>query len=142
MNLFIIDDDPFQHFIMEKMLTPHLTNPVDQVTHSDNADEILKFIEVNRSNADRLPDIIFLDLNMPIMNGWDFLERYKRIQQKITKLIPIYIISSSIDSRDISRLKKYTSVKDYVLKPVTRPALEKIFDTGAANAIQADLNDQ
>jgi len=133
MNLFIIDDDPFQHFIMEKMLTLHLINPVDQVTHSDNADEILKFIEVNRSNADRLPDIIFLDLNMPIMNGWDFLERYKIIQRKITKLIPIYIMSSSIDSSDISRLKKYRSVKDYVLKPVTRPALEKIFETGATD---------
>jgi CheY-like chemotaxis protein len=132
-NLFIIDDDPVQHFIMERMLNLYLKNPVDQVTHSDNAFEILKFMEVNSDNTDRLPDMIFLDLNMPIMNGWDFLEQYKSIQQKITKLITIYIMSSSVDPRDISRSKKYRSVKDYVLKPVTRPALEKIFETGSVS---------
>jgi len=135
-NLFIIDDDPFQHFIMERMLTQYLTASVDQVIHSDNAGEILKFLEVNRENTDRLPDIIFLDLNMPIMDGWGFLEKYKKLQRKITKLIAIYIISSSVDPRDISRSKKYVSVKDYVFKPVTRPALEKIFDSSA----NADLN--
>jgi CheY-like chemotaxis protein len=139
-NLFIIDDDPIQHFIMGKMLTLYLTKSVDQVTHSDNADEILKFMEINSDDTDRLPDIIFLDLNMPIMNGWDFLEQYKKLQQKITKLITIYIISSSVDPRDISRSKKYISVKDYVLKPVTRPALEKIFDIGAANADRTQLS--
>jgi CheY-like chemotaxis protein len=140
MNLFIIDDDPVQHFIMEKMLTLYLTNPVDHVTYSDNAVEILRFMEVNSDNTDRLPDIIFLDLNMPIMNGWDFLERYKKIQQKITKLITIYIVSSSVDQRDISRSKKYVSVKDYILKPVTRPTLEKIFNIGAANASYMKLS--
>jgi CheY-like chemotaxis protein len=139
-NLFIIDDDPIQHFIMERMLTLYLTNPVDKVTHSDNADEILKFMEVNRDNTDRLPDIIFLDLNMPIMNGWDFLERYKKLQQRLTKLITIYIVSSSVDPRDISRSKKYVSVKDYVLKPVTRPVLEKIFDIRTTNADHKQLS--
>ncbi len=133
MNLFIIDDDPVQHFIMERMLNLYLKIPVDQVTHSDNADEILKFLEVNSDNTDRLPDMIFLDLNMPIMSGWDFLERYKSIQKKITKLITIYIMSSSVDPRDISRSKKYRSVKDYVLKPVTRPALEKIFEISSVS---------
>jgi CheY-like chemotaxis protein len=132
-NLFIIDDDPVQHFIMKRMLNLYLKTNVDQVTHTDNADEILKFLEVNSDNSDRLPDMIFLDINMPIMNGWDFLERYKSIQQKITKLITIYIMSSSVDPRDISRSKKYRSVKDYVLKPVTRPALEKIFETGSVS---------
>lgn len=128
MNLIIIDDEPLQHFIMERMLSLYLSNSVDHITYSSNAIEILKFLETNRNNADELPDIIFLDLNMPVMNGWDFLDSYKRLQQKVAKSITIYVVSSSIDPGDILRSKKYLSVKDYIIKPMTKLALKKIFD--------------
>jgi CheY-like chemotaxis protein len=131
--LIIIDDEPLQHFIMERMLSLYLSNPVDHITYSSNAIEILNFLEINRNNADELPDIIFLDLNMPVMNGWDFLDSYKRLQQKVAKPITIYVISSSIDPSDILRSKKYLAVKDYIIKPMTKLALKKIFDHDSPN---------
>lgn len=132
MNLIIIDDEPIQHFIMERMLARYVSTVKDDITYSNNGVEVLAFLDENREDAAKLPDIIFLDLNMPIMNGWDFLESFKRFQQKIVKPIMIYVISSSIDPGDISRSKKYKAVKDYIIKPMTRLALKKIFDKDSA----------
>lgn len=70
-----------------------------------------------------MPDVIFLDINMPIMNGWQFLEQFKQIQPKIDKEITIYLVSSSFDDRDINRSKEYTEVTDYIIKPVKRSNL-------------------
>jgi len=127
-NLIVIDDDPIQHFIMKKLLTLYLTTGPDEVTFSDNGVEVLEFLDINRDNKDVLPDLIFLDLNMPILSGWDFLERFTHIQKKIIKPIWIYIISSSIHPGDISQSGNYLFVKDYVIKPMTRLLLNKIFE--------------
>tara|TARA_R110002074_G_scaffold197610_6_gene364807 strand:+ start:80124 stop:80459 length:336 start_codon:yes stop_codon:yes gene_type:complete len=73
-----------------------------------------------------LPDVIFLDLNMPIMNGWEFLDEYKNYQHDISKKTIIYIISSSVDPRDLERVKHYNQVNNYILKPITPDDLAKI----------------
>jgi CheY-like chemotaxis protein len=73
-----------------------------------------------------LPEVIFLDLNMPIMNGWEFLEEYKNCQHEISKKTTIYIISSSVDPRDLERVKHYNQVDTYILKPITPDDLGKI----------------
>lgn len=127
MKLIIIDDEPIQHFIMDRMLGRYFASGKDHTMHSDSGPVILEFLDKNKYNADELPDIIFLDLHMPIMNGWDFLERFKKIRKEITKSIIIYVVSSSIDPVDISRSKRYSFVKDYIIKPVTLPTLTKIF---------------
>ncbi|WP_339650564.1 response regulator [uncultured Maribacter sp.] len=74
-----------------------------------------------------LPDVIFLDLNMPIMNGWEFLEEYENCSYDISKKTNIYIISSSVDPRDLERVKQYNKVDSYILKPITPDDLGKIF---------------
>ena len=78
MKLIIIDDEPIQHFIMDRMLGRYFASGKDHTMHSDSGPVILEFLDKNKYNADELPDIIFLDLHMPIMNGWDFLERFKK----------------------------------------------------------------
>ena len=62
------------------------------------------------------------------MSGWDFLERFKKLHKQLTKSIHIYVVSSSIDPNDITRSRKYSFVKDYIIKPMTRLALKDIFD--------------
>jgi CheY-like chemotaxis protein len=73
-----------------------------------------------------LPEVIFLDLNMPIMNGWEFLDEYKNCQHDESKKTIIYIISSSVDPRDLERVKHYNQVDTYILKPITPDDLAKI----------------
>lgn len=128
MNLIIIDDEPIQHFIVNRMLKLYISLDLDKIKHSDNGFTILDFLDKNKDNADELPDIIFLDLHMPIMNGWDFLEHFEKAHKKFSKSILVYVISSSIDPNEISQSKKYTFVKDYIIKPMTTVALKKIFE--------------
>lgn len=127
MKLIIIDDEPIQHFILDRMLGRYFSSEKDHTIHSDNGTVILDFLTKNKNNTDELPDIIFLDLHMPIMNGWEFLDHFKKIRKEIAKSISIYVVSSSIDPIDISRSKRYAFVKDYIVKPITLPTLTKIF---------------
>ncbi|MGB3145956.1 MAG: response regulator, partial [Maribacter sp.] len=73
-----------------------------------------------------LPEVIFLDLNMPIMNGWEFLEEFEKLPNHNLKKAIIYIISSSVDPRDLERFKNYRQVNNYILKPITPNDLEAV----------------
>jgi len=77
--------------------------------------------------AENIPEIIFLDLNMPVMDGWEFLERFTKIKNKLGKVITLYVVSSSINPLDVDRAKSLTSVHDYLIKPVNISELENIF---------------
>ncbi|PLB17916.1 MAG: Two-component response regulator [Flavobacteriaceae bacterium FS1-H7996/R] len=66
-----------------------------------------------------LPDVILLDLNMPVMDGWEFLEEFISLKPKLEKKIPIYIVSSSNDPADIMKAKSISEVTDFIIKPVT-----------------------
>ena len=78
------------------------------------------------NNGDKMPSVIFLDLNMPIMNGWDFLEDFVQIPHNNREEVLIYIISSSIDPRDLEQIKSYEVVNNYILKPVVREDLHTV----------------
>jgi CheY-like chemotaxis protein len=85
----------------------------------DNGEEARKYFSENAGNPEKLPDVILLDINMPIMDGWDFLEWYKVNKEGFARKIPVFMVSSSIDWRDIERAKSYDSVMDYISKPLT-----------------------
>jgi CheY-like chemotaxis protein len=63
--------------------------------------------------------MILLDLNMPFMDGWEFLTAFEAIRDSLSKSIVIYVVSSSIDERDALRARSYGDVQDYLEKPVT-----------------------
>jgi CheY-like chemotaxis protein len=73
-----------------------------------------------------LPDMILLDINMPLMDGWEFLKAYDQIKDRLGKAIKIYVVSSSIDERDVSRARSINHVVDYVEKPVTTDRLREL----------------
>ncbi|MBI2419991.1 MAG: response regulator [Ignavibacteriales bacterium] len=77
---------------------------------------------------DKLPDLIFLDLNMPVMDGWQFLDEFTALSDLFAKKIPIYIVSSSIAAEDILRAKSYEVVNEYIVKPVTKEMLINILE--------------
>ncbi len=89
-----------------------------------NGEEALINLKSIIKAEEKLPDIILLDLNMPIMDGWQFLDEFTKI--KTEKKITIYIITSSVDPMDIEKAKEYNNVNNYIVKPITLEALQDI----------------
>ena len=114
----LVDDDKIFQLTASKTIKS--TEITDNILQFLNGEEALQFLKKNISDPATLPDYIFLDINMPYIDGWMFLEDYDDLKSKITKPISIYMVSSSIDPKDIQRAKTNNNVKDYVIKPVTR----------------------
>lgn len=124
-SLYVIDDDKIYHFLFKNLLKQNGIN-VD-ITFFCNGADAIEFIQKNYNKVE-LPDVILLDVNMPIMNGWQFLEEYAKIKPELPKQSIIYMISSSNSEVDINKAKEFNAVvKDYYLKPICREDLNKIF---------------
>lgn len=116
-KVFIIDDDPIHQRIAQIMITKHRI--FDVFISYTEAGDALKFLEENYSIAEALPDVILLDLNMPVIDGWGFLESFEKIKDRLVKKIRIFIVSSSVDEKDISRSQSYSWVEGFISKPLT-----------------------
>jgi two-component system, chemotaxis family, chemotaxis protein CheY len=114
----LIDDDKI--FQLTASRTLKATAITDSILQFENGEVALRFLRDHVADPDALPDFIFLDINMPMIDGWMFLDDYENLKRKFSKTINIYMVSSSIDSRDIERAKKNVNVTDYIVKPVTR----------------------
>lgn len=124
-SLYIIDDDKIYHFLLKNLLKQNGIN-VSTSFFSNGAEALDQLRQCEDENL--LPDLILLDVNMPIMDGWQFLEEFKNFKEKLSKETIIYMISSSNDEVDISKAKGFGEVvKDYFLKPICREDLNKIF---------------
>ncbi len=121
-KLILIDDEPIFHKIVQ--MTLKYSELSNQATYCYDGEVILDYLEEKKSESKSLPDYIFIDLYMPRFNGWDFLNRFERIYQSLKKNINIYVVSSSVDPRDIDRSKTYPFVTTFISKPV----LKEIFD--------------
>ena len=91
---------------------------IDLVFIASNGLEMIEKIEK------QLVDVILMDINMPIMDGWQFLDEFIRIKTK--KTINVYIVSSSVNPSDIERAKTYNMVSNYIVKPISREKLYSI----------------
>jgi len=115
-NIVLIDDDPISTFITEKLIFKNIRIPV-QIFKFESAIDALKEIYNIK------PHYLFLDLNMPEMSGWNFLESFNYEKNSPE----IYILSSSVDERDIKRASHYRQVKNYLSKPLIKQAIKSIF---------------
>src|SRR5690606_23930411 len=97
--VYVVDDDPLYIFSMKKLLK--LTEFCHESQFFKNGQEALDGITPNLSNTKKLPDIIFLDISMPLMNGWQFLDQL--VDLPLNKKIKIFIVSSSIDPYDMEK---------------------------------------
>ena len=129
----IIDDDKIYVNLVKKIIEiKKLSENLLIYKNGKEALDYFKNIMENVTDEDKLPDIIFLDLNMPVMDGWEFLNEFIKIKNNLNKKITLYVVSSSIDPRDLERAKSFNLVTDYLIKPIELKKFEKIFDRTAA----------
>ncbi|HTK21723.1 MAG TPA: response regulator [Mucilaginibacter sp.] len=126
-KLVFIDDDPVDHFLMKHILRGK--NYFDTTTYTIYGSLVLDYIEEHKSDPEKLPDMIFVDLNMPMFSGWDFLKRMEQMYQGISKEIPVFVISSSLRPDDKDTSSRYSFVQDFISKPVSSEEIERIMLT-------------
>ena len=117
---YIIDDDKLSIKLMSMIVSKNKF--CEKIISFYNPQLALEELKKNCATPFYLPDVILLDLNMPILDGWQFLDEF--ILLPIQKEISIFIVSSSIDPYDIETAKKYDMVKSYIMKPITAQKLQ------------------
>ncbi len=136
-NIFIIDDDTTFVFLTKKIIK---STGIDiNLSEFNDGQEAFEFLRENADNDEILPDIIFLDLSMPIMDGWEFLEVYAFIAPKIKKDIRLYIFSSSISPHDIERAKEFNMVTNFIIKPLVKEKFIELIENRSVKSLTPQL---
>ena len=124
-KILCVDDDPITLMLCKKVIAK--ANFSSVIESAKDGIEALKFFDSNKNDKvnEDYPQIIFLDLNMPIMDGWEFLDEFNNFKELFphTKII---VLSSSVDPKDINKSKNYSMVLDFLPKPITVEMLNSI----------------
>ena len=121
--IMLIDDDEDDNFFHEK-----------EIMESDLAKNVIvknsgrKALEYIKAKTDPLSDLIFLDINMPGMTGWEFLTEYDKLEKEQQSKVVIIMLSTSSNPRDKEKAKTWNFVSDYITKPLTKEALELVIE--------------
>lgn len=125
-NILLVDDDELYLYLMEKtiqLLSKDLT--VNSFTDGERA---VQYITKCTEENIKLPEVIFLDINMPFLDGWGFLAEFKKLKNEIANHVNIYMVSSSMRESDIKRASDFEELTGYVVKPVNKVQLSEIFE--------------
>ncbi len=126
-SVLLIDDDAISNFLNTRLLKEmHVANEI-KVTL--NGEEAMRFLMQETTGNRPLPELILLDINMPVMNGFEFLQAFRDMAE--TNNIPppvIIILTTSTNMRDFEQLKDYEEVEVYLSKPLTEENLQYIID--------------
>ncbi|RAJ82095.1 CheY-like chemotaxis protein [Chitinophaga dinghuensis] len=122
--IFIVDDDPIHQQIAKIMIERQGIS--NNIRVFSDAQEVLDYFRENTNVADALPDLILLDLNMPVMDGWEFLDEYAGFQTSLPKQVKIFVLTSSIDEKDKERVRSYKFVSGYLTKPLSKEIISHL----------------
>ncbi len=120
----IVDDDRIYIFGLSKLI--EMNDFCQELQVFNNGKEALDNFLQDIEAGNELPEVILLDINMPVMDGWEFLDEYVKVKHKIKNKVKIYMVSSSVNLSDIDRAKTYDDIVDYVIKPIKSSDLQKI----------------
>lgn len=126
-NVLLIDDSESDNFYHARKITK--MGITDNIHICYSGEEALQYLKSELDGKHPQPTLIFLDINMPGMNGWEFLEAYEQLTVAQQGEIVLTMLSNSIDERDKSRAHEFRSVKGYYSKPLSESYLKNILET-------------
>lgn len=121
--IMIIDDDPINNFLSKLAIRDSF--PLARVIEFENAMDALIYLNSKKDVHNELPAIILLDLKMPVMEGWLFLDEYSKISQQLVSTPVVFVLSASDYSEDIDKAKQSNVVTNYIMKPLTAAKLNE-----------------
>ena len=126
-TVMLIDDNEIDNLINQKMIeAASITENIYTHTGAKSAIEFLRNMEKLDVAEKVLPDVIFLDIDMPLMDGFQFLDEFEKLTNVAKKKCKIVMLTSSINPQDFNRSKKYDNVKLYLNKPLSHDSIIKL----------------
>lgn len=124
-KVLCVDDDPITLMLCKKVI--ERVNYTKEVNTAKNGEDALEYFSEIKKNQTAPPELVLLDLNMPIMNGWELLDKYLELEfNLIFKETKFIVLSSTIDPSDIEKSKNYPMVIDFISKPITKDILKEL----------------
>lgn len=123
----IIDDDEIYQLVMKR--TIEQSGMVKSVLQFYDGEEAIYFFKEKQENPGLLPQLILLDLNMPYMNGWQFLDEFSKIKFNNEYKLTIFIVTSSSTAEEIERARQYSIVSGYHIKPISKDTFVEMVQT-------------
>jgi CheY-like chemotaxis protein len=122
--VMLVDDNETDNFISKRII--EITKFAKRVEVKNSGKSALDYLKENQSSADDLPNIIFLDINMPIVDGFVFLYEFEKFSEVVRNKCKVIILSSSDNKRDIDKIVNNNHVIKFITKPLTEVALDEI----------------
>ena len=122
--VMLVDDNDTDNFISKRII--EITKFAEDVEIKNSGKSALEYLEEHKDDVLKLPDIIFLDINMPIVDGFVFLYEFEKFNETIRNKCKVIILSSSDNKRDIDKIVNNDHVLKFVTKPLTENALSEI----------------
>lgn len=122
MTVYIIDDDPFSLFLGKYLLS--LESGIREIKAFESAQQA--FFQLKNTPPANYPEVVLLDLNMPVLDGWGFLDALTGFDGKLAERCSVYILTSSLESTDLSKARNYPIVSGLIQKPLSREDVKLI----------------
>ncbi|AKQ46663.1 response regulator receiver protein [Rufibacter radiotolerans] len=124
--ILLVDDDETTNYLNKRLLTR--LEIADHIEVATNGEEALQFLKDAIAKGEPLPELIFLDIKMPVMDGFEFLEQYHQLPETAQNSMVVMMLTSSASFYDLERLKKYRAVQRHISKPLEEAHVREIME--------------